>query len=204
MWVWSHFSQRATWPPSAAVRQRSIADMTFSWSRLAWPALACRHAGPWSRKISATSSAGRDMTPLRRRLVLPVLLGGQRRETIQRTHDRADHVGGDMRVERGRIKLGMSEQNLDQTHIGFLLDQVGGKAMPQGVRRHPLLDLGHGGGGVNGAIELSRRHRQHRITAGEQPDCGSGDAIPVAQQLQQPWGEHRKAILAPLTLLDPQ
>jgi hypothetical protein len=30
--VWPHaaFSQRATWPPSAAVRQRSIALITFS------------------------------------------------------------------------------------------------------------------------------------------------------------------------------
>jgi Domain of unknown function (DUF4372) len=32
------------------------------WSRLTWPALARRHAAPWSRKISATSSTGRDMT----------------------------------------------------------------------------------------------------------------------------------------------
>ena len=43
------------------MRQRSIADITFSWSRLTCPALARRHAAPWSRKISATSSAGRDM-----------------------------------------------------------------------------------------------------------------------------------------------
>jgi hypothetical protein len=28
------------WPPRAAVRQRSIADMTFSWSRLTWRAWA--------------------------------------------------------------------------------------------------------------------------------------------------------------------
>ena len=54
-----HFSQRSTCPPSAAVRQLSIADITLSWSRLTWPALACRHAGPWPRKISATSSVGR-------------------------------------------------------------------------------------------------------------------------------------------------
>ena len=40
------FSQRATWPPSAAVRQRSAADITFNWPRLTWPALALRHAGP--------------------------------------------------------------------------------------------------------------------------------------------------------------
>src|ERR1700751_791715 len=52
-------SQRATWPPSATVRQRSMADITFSWSRLTCPALALRHAVPWSRKTSATSNAGR-------------------------------------------------------------------------------------------------------------------------------------------------
>ena len=32
----------STWPPSAAVRQFSIADMTFSWPRLRWPAWATR------------------------------------------------------------------------------------------------------------------------------------------------------------------
>ena len=60
MTVWAQSSQRATWPPSAAVRQRSIALITFSWSRLMWPTLALRHAAPWSRKISATSNPGRD------------------------------------------------------------------------------------------------------------------------------------------------
>src|SRR6516165_8554235 len=40
--VWPHvaFSQRATYPPSAAVRQRSIAFITFNWSRLICPLLA--------------------------------------------------------------------------------------------------------------------------------------------------------------------
>ena len=45
----------------AAVRQFSIADITLSWPRLTWPALAWRHAGPWPRKISATSNTRRDM-----------------------------------------------------------------------------------------------------------------------------------------------
>ena len=40
MMVCEQFSQRSTCPPSAAVRQRSIADITFNWSRLTWPALA--------------------------------------------------------------------------------------------------------------------------------------------------------------------
>ena len=60
MTVWAHFSQRSTCPPSAAVRQRSIAVITFNWPRLTCPALAERHAAPWSRKIFATSSFGRD------------------------------------------------------------------------------------------------------------------------------------------------
>jgi hypothetical protein len=49
----------------------------------------------------------------------------------------------------------------------FLLEQVGGNAMAHGVRRHLLLDLGHAGGGMNGASEPLCRHRQHRITTGE-------------------------------------
>jgi hypothetical protein len=44
------------------VRQLSIADITFDWPRLTWPALALRHAAPWSRKISATSNPDRLMT----------------------------------------------------------------------------------------------------------------------------------------------
>ena len=50
----------------AAERRRAAALdrlMTFNWPRLTWPALARRHAAPWSRKISATSSAGRDTAP---------------------------------------------------------------------------------------------------------------------------------------------
>ena len=40
-----------------------------------------------------------------------VLLGHQRSEAIQRAHDLADRVGGDVGVERRRIKFGMPEQS---------------------------------------------------------------------------------------------
>src|SRR5215472_5161496 len=46
IWPQAAFSQRATWPPSAAVRQRSIAFITFNCSRLRCPRLASRQAGP--------------------------------------------------------------------------------------------------------------------------------------------------------------
>src|SRR4051794_33571099 len=113
MTMWAHlsFSQRATWPPSAAVRQCSIALMTFIWPRLTWPALALRHAAPWSRKMSATSSAGRDMPAgcLRRRLVLPTPLFGflgplvRPQQHVERALDPGDHAGGDARVARRRV-----------------------------------------------------------------------------------------------------
>src|SRR5712671_2077653 len=47
MRLWPHSSQRSTWPPSAAERQLSMADITFSWPRLTCPALALRQAAPW-------------------------------------------------------------------------------------------------------------------------------------------------------------
>src|SRR6202171_3718622 len=119
MMVWPHAasSQRATWPPRAAVLQLSMADITFSWPRLTWPRLASRQAAPWSRKMSATSRAGRDMTvgDLCRRLG-PV---SRQRETIQWAHHHTDRVAGYPRVERCRVEPGVSEQDLDQTNVGF-------------------------------------------------------------------------------------
>src|ERR1700676_602132 len=111
MTVWAQPSQRATWPPSAAVRQRSMALITFSWSRLTCPALARRHAAPWSRKISATSSAGRNMAPLRRRLIFAVLLGllARLRQQVEGALDAGDHAGGDAGVARRRVQLVISD-----------------------------------------------------------------------------------------------
>ena len=94
---WAQASQRSTCPPNAAVRQRSIADITLSWPRLIWPALALRHAAPWRWKISATSSDGGDM----RRAS-----GGRfdallelARDAIERAHDLSDGLGGNTGIE---------------------------------------------------------------------------------------------------------
>ena len=85
------------------------------------------HAAPKSRKISATSRAGRDITAggLCRRLGP---LSHQRCEPIQWAHHRPDRSGGNVLIERGGVEPGMAEQDLDQARVGFLLEQVGGKA----------------------------------------------------------------------------
>jgi len=70
-----------------------------------------------------------------------------------------------------------------------------------GVTR--FFDLGHVGGSMASAIELTCGQRQQRIAARKQPGLRPRDAIPVAQQLEQLGREHRMAILAPFALLDP-
>src|SRR5215468_12422352 len=121
MRVCAQSSQRATCPPSAAVRQHSIADITLSWPRLTWPTLALRHAGPWARKISATSSAGRATRA--------AASGGRLHrhgELLERAPDLADGPGGDLGVERRGLELLVPEQDLDHTDVDLLLEQMGG------------------------------------------------------------------------------
>src|ERR1700686_5216396 len=111
-------AQRATCPPRAAVRQLSIAAITFNWPRLTWPALALRQAGPWSRKISAISRAARAM-------IAVAYDGGF-----------FSDVSG---VSRSN-GLMTARITLVATWAGFLFEQVGGKAVAQCVRRHWLFD----------------------------------------------------------------
>ncbi len=124
MRIWAQSWQAATWPPSAAVRQLSMADMTLSWPRLKCPARAWRQAGPWARKMSATSSPSRGMTP-------PPGSGGRQLQMLQRALDRVQGGAGDLGVARGGVELGMPEQHLDHADVDLLFQEMGGKAVPE-------------------------------------------------------------------------
>ena len=129
-------SQRATWPPRAAVRQFSMALITFSWPRLTWPALASTPGGPVVAEDvrDLESRTGHECRPLRRRLNS---VERQRRQPVERADDRADRVGGDAGVERGGIELGVPQERLDHADVDILLEQVRGEAVPSvcGVTR---------------------------------------------------------------------
>jgi hypothetical protein len=74
--------------------------------------------------MSATSTAGRDngrASGGRLRLV---------QQQVERTGDFADRLDGDAGVKRRRVKLFVSEQNLNDPDIGLLLQEMGGKAVP--------------------------------------------------------------------------
>src|ERR1019366_1906410 len=114
MRVWAQSSHCSACPPRAAVRQLSMADMTLSWPRLTWPALALRHAGPWPRKISATSRIGRDTRAALRGRRARLALAD---ELIERARYLPDRLGGHLGVERRGVELGVSEQDLDHPDV---------------------------------------------------------------------------------------
>src|SRR6516164_9411568 len=109
MRVWAQSSQRSTWPPSAAVRQTSIAVMTRRWARLRCALLAARQAAPWRRKTSATSSFGRDIAGCRR--------GRYQVQVFERALDLPDQVDGNAGIARGRLDVPM--QVLDDANVLF-------------------------------------------------------------------------------------
>jgi hypothetical protein len=80
-------------------------------------------------------------------------------DVIAQAHDLADRLGGEAGVERRGIELGVAEQHLDHYDIDVLFQKMGGKVVPECVRRYPLVDPGHVGSRMAGAIELARGKR---------------------------------------------
>ena len=61
------------------------------------------------------------------------------------------------------------EQDLDHADIHLLLQQMGGKAVAQGVHRHPLVDLGRSRRGMYRTVELAGAQRVDRVLSRKQP-----------------------------------
>ena len=83
----------------------------------------------------------------------------QRRQMLERTGHRADRLGRDARVERGRIELAVPQQDLDHADIDILFQQMGGEAVAQRMGRHPLPDPSRFGRLMDRAVDLPGRDR---------------------------------------------
>src|SRR5271165_5276959 len=176
--------------------------MTFSWPRLTWPAWDARQAGPRWRKMSATSTAGRDNGRAS---------GGRlhlAQQEVERAGHLADRLDGDARVERRRVELLVSEQNLDDPDIGLLLQEMGGKAVPQRMNTDTLGNAGPCRCHADEPVELARTHRLPAVAgkqpglAGIHPSLLARGAPPFAQELKKLGREHDIAILLALALFD--
>ena len=104
----------------------------------------------------------------------------------------------------------MTEQHLDDADIDAIFEQVRGEAVAQGVRSDTLVDIRGLGCLDDDPIELARADRRRSALAREEPAIGNEDALlpsgtpPVAQQQEQAFGQHRVAVAAAFTALDPQ
>ena len=72
--------------------------------------------GDLERGAQAASAAG-------------ILALHQQRQTLEWTGHRADRLGRDARIERGRIELAVPQQDLDDADVDILLQQMGGEAV---------------------------------------------------------------------------
>src|ERR1700739_4881295 len=166
--------------------------MTFSWPRLTWPAWEARQAGPRWRKMSATSTAGRDNGRAS---------AGHLQQEVERACHLAERVNGDPCIERRRVELLVSEQNLDEPDIGLSLQEMRGKAVPQCVNADTFGNARTPRGQANDPVELART-RMFPAVAGKQPGLTrrhpsllARDAPPFAQQLEKVGRENDIPIL---------
>jgi hypothetical protein len=74
--------------------------------------------------MSATSTAGRDNGRASGGWLHLV------QQQVERTRHLTNRLDGDAGVERRRVELFVSEQNLDDADIGLVLQQIGGEAVP--------------------------------------------------------------------------
>src|SRR6516225_7293771 len=174
--------------------------MTLSWPRLTWPAWDARQAGPRWRKMSATSTAGRDNGRAS---------AGHLPQEVERACHLADRADGDPGVKRCRVELLVSEQNLDDADIGLLLQKMRSKAVPQRMNTDALGDAGTRCRQANEPMQLARTHVPPAV-AGKQPGLAGGHppllargAPPFTQYIEQAGRENDIAILLALALFDP-
>src|SRR4029077_20913141 len=89
-------------------------------------------------RAPSRAMGAKDVSDLQARPRHAGLSGGRRSarevdaQPLQWALDVADRVDGDAGVERRRLQLRVSEQNLDYANIDALLEQMGGEAVPQG------------------------------------------------------------------------
>src|SRR4029077_7504926 len=101
------------------------------------------------------------------------------------------------------------EQNLNDADIGFLLQEMGGKAVPQGVNANTFGNAGAPRCQANDPVELART-RMPPAVAGKQPGLSgrhpsllARGAPPFTQYLEQLGRENDVPILLALALFDP-
>src|SRR3990172_2472550 len=174
--AWPQAAQAHSSEPACAVRQPTMAAMTFLCTAgMVWPKCS-RYAAPWA--VNSFWSA-------------PI---------SEPRHDRVDQCIGvlvalarEVQVDHGGLQTGMPEMALDdaQVHPGF--EQVGGIAVPQGMDRDlALVDAGFELGAAKRALDaalghggVGRRSRSAVAPVGRKQEPGVAVASPVSARSEE-------------------
>src|SRR5439155_22113090 len=106
----------------------------------------------WRRKISATSSFGRDTAGASiRRCRCHV-------QEFERALNLPDHVDRNARIAHGRLDVPMAEQVLDHANVDALLEERGRKTMSQRVDGDRLAEASNRGRPPTRPSQGARRH----------------------------------------------
>ena len=155
--------------------------------------------------MSATSTEARTAQPSGE--ISPSI---EQAELVERAGDRAHRAGRDLGVEGSVVELGVPEQDLDDADVGAVLQKVGGEAVAQRVRPHPLGDVRGLCRLDDDAMELPGADRLHRMLSREQPAVAVHHALlppdlpPLAQQREQVRRQHGIAVPPALAAFDTQ
>jgi hypothetical protein len=155
--------------------------------------------------MSATSSEARTASAGGRDLS-----GPEHAKLVERAGHGAHRSGRDLGVEGGVVQLRVPEQDLDDADINAVLEQVGGKTVPQRVRPDPLGDLRGPCRLDDDAMKVAGADRPGGLLAREQPTVAVHHPLlpsklpPLAQQGEQIGWQYGIAIPATLAALDPK
>ena len=135
------------------MRQRSMADMAWS-----WPRLDARHGRSARRRhgdrktLTTSRPQAAHAPPARLRLFGLAAAPAAGRSSGLVTADRSSWRRGCRK--RYRLELGMAEQHLDDADVGVLFQQSGWRSfLPQRVQRHRFL---RDPGGLSGGMDRRR------------------------------------------------
>src|SRR5579864_4879364 len=195
---WPQREHSSRCPPSAAVRQRSMAVNNFRCSRFNHERLNSMKFRPALRTKSATSSGGRCISRRDQFWRLASAHPGTRGGTEMKLRK--------MEVNRGFLQIAMTEQNLNGAQIRSGFEQVRRETVPQGVRMNLQTEprpFGCFPASLPDHFRVDGRFPRVPPVAGEQPDLRSApkSAPERSEFLQQLRTKHDISIFAALAAL---
>ena len=125
------------------------------------------------------------------------------RQQVQGAAGGADLGGGQAQVARRGREAAMAEQQLDGSQVRAVLKKVAGEGVPQAVGRHRLGEATALASQLAGVTDPIARDVGTGNHAWKPPLGGPGEAVPIAQDPQEPLGEHDVAVLLALALGHP-